>query len=176
MGEQCGEPGLSCAAGTACFNCRCGPVCGDGTIQPGEECDPPSPPSCAGTLYCSATCHLLARPSVCGNGCADATEQCGEPGLPSDCGLPFAVGGTPPPPRPCVNCQCPAVCGNGVLDPGEQCDLSAGGAQCSQCGTDCLCHDCADAILQAGDNCSAAVSCPCCCDWNSSFHSCECTD
>ncbi len=43
LGEQCGEPGLSCADPcTACLNCICAmapPVCGDGIVCGNEQCE-----------------------------------------------------------------------------------------------------------------------------------------
>jgi hypothetical protein len=46
------------------------PRCGNGLIEPGEQCDPPASSSC------SATCQRLA---ICGNGVVEQTEQCDPP-------------------------------------------------------------------------------------------------
>jgi hypothetical protein len=58
------EGGTACASGHAsvCDACDadgCAPVCGDGTIEPGEGCEPP------GSAFCDDSCQLLPG---CGNG------------------------------------------------------------------------------------------------------------
>ena len=45
-------------------------ACGNGFIDPGEQCDPPVPGMCDGT------CHRI---SVCGNGITESGEQCDPP-------------------------------------------------------------------------------------------------
>src|SRR5512139_1225383 len=94
----------------------CDAVCGDGTVSPPEECDPPGS-RCEQGGRCTTDC-TCTRP-VCGNGVVERGEQCDPPGAPcSDGGI-------------CASdCTCKApVCGNGVLEAGEQCDPP--GAPCS---------------------------------------------
>ena len=63
------------------------PVCGNGAIEPGEECDPPD------RLHCDLACHQITcdlPPTSCGNGVVDAGEACEPPGAgdcTSDCQL-----------------------------------------------------------------------------------------
>jgi len=85
-------------------------VCGDGTIDPGEACDP-GPGS--GSPPCGSDCELL-----CGNGSVDEGEQCDddEPSCGGDC-------------------QFSMTCGNEELDPGEACDVRL--AESETCLDDC---------------------------------------
>ena len=48
-------------------------VCGDGTVDSGEQCDDGNTVSGDG---CSATCTIEAPPAVCGDGTVAGTEQC----------------------------------------------------------------------------------------------------
>ncbi|MCE9625913.1 MAG: thrombospondin type 3 repeat-containing protein, partial [Deltaproteobacteria bacterium] len=78
--EDCGEPGLTCdtANGFYCNSCVCKqPICGDGTIDPGETCDDHNTVDGDG---CDSNC----APTGCGNGVAVPPEDCGEPGLSCD--------------------------------------------------------------------------------------------
>ncbi len=124
------------------------PICGDGLIGRGEQCDginfggnncqslgylngilSCSPVSC---LFNTSQCNL---PPHCGNGRIDAnySEQCdpdsGQPvfleGLNSCRSYSSFIGGN----LGCNNCEIdktdcirPASCGNGVLEPGEKCE------------------------------------------------------
>lgn len=94
------------------------PGCGDGVLQPGEECDPGVPVS---GICCDADCHLIPgcdlscalRPanSVCrpATGPCDVVEMCDgiSPSCPADAGLPdgSACGATP---EPCIEDVCRA--------------------------------------------------------------------
>jgi cysteine-rich repeat protein len=62
--------GTVCGAGSTCQAGVCKPnACGNGTIDPGEQCDPPNTPTC------DATCHTIVT-AVCGNGVREGAEQC----------------------------------------------------------------------------------------------------
>src|SRR5262249_2726686 len=83
----------------------CSAVCGNGVIEPGEQCD--DGPLNANNSDCTARCKL----SVCGDGLANPlgplrVEQCD-------------AGGDSP---ACTRLCTAAVCGDGILSPGEQCD------------------------------------------------------
>jgi len=87
--------------------------CGNGVIDPGEECDGASLGGatcggCAGTPSCTASCRIDT--SACTNGVCDATETCAS--CPADC-----VGAG-------------AVCGNGICEAGN-------GESCVSCPADC---------------------------------------
>ncbi len=83
-------------------SCR-GPVCGDGILDPGEECDD-------GNLIdgdgCSALCELEP---FCGDGILDPGEACDDGNNADGDGCS-------------ATCMFEPFCGDGNLDPGEQCD------------------------------------------------------
>jgi hypothetical protein len=88
------ELGEQCDENSArCTNCVVTPVCGDGIVDSGEACDD-STPRCV---------HCVITP-VCGDGIVDAGEQCDETS-----------------PR-CQHCVIVPVCGDGVVDAPEECD------------------------------------------------------
>ncbi len=77
-----------CEAFENCDNCPAdcgGPcVCGDGTQDPGEECDPggilgapPDDTACPGTCLSDCTCSIAACTATCPVGAIDEAEACG---------------------------------------------------------------------------------------------------
>ena len=76
--------------------------CGNGVVDPGEQCDDGNTVSGDG---CSSSCRL----EVCGNGILDPGEQCDDGNTVSGDGCS-------------ATCQREPRCGDGVVDPGEQCD------------------------------------------------------
>lgn len=93
-------------------------VCGNGTLEVGEECDEGVSNSDSQADACRTDC----REAYCGDGVMDQTEECDEGGANSD-----LVAGA------CRrSCQL-WHCGDGVLDPGEDCDdgTPADGDGCS---------------------------------------------
>jgi|GEM_PF-2841373 len=98
-----------CPAGEACDQtCNCQPIppsCGNGTLDPGEECEPPN------TATCDANCQLLP---ICGNGIVEVGEACEG----TTCNATIngeAIPGV------CVDCQCIPECqteGSGCGDDG----------------------------------------------------------
>jgi len=128
------------------------PVCGNGILEQGEQCDfAAEGEPCAdygmgeGTVLCDDHCRLLfegcqAAP-VCGNGTVETGEQCdfGAEGRPcSD----YDLGeGTARCDEQCqldlTGCQVPPVCGDDLRSAGETCDGSdLGGLDCSLLGYD----------------------------------------
>jgi hypothetical protein len=112
-------------------------ICGNGTIDPGEQCEPPNTPTCdytcqakncgdgvvdprneecepPNTTTCDSLCYFTHS---CGNGVVDWSwgEECEPPGT-ATCD---------------ASCKFIHVCGNGVIEPGEECDGEA------VCGPDC---------------------------------------
>ena len=125
----------------------CDVACGNGELEPGEECDDGDTVSGNG---CSADC----LEEICGNGRVDSGEQCDD-------------GNTDP--LDGCDAACLLECGNGVLEPaaGEQCDDGnrVGGDLCDE---NCIDEICGNGVLQAaageacddgntasGDGCSA---------------------
>ncbi|MDD5469927.1 MAG: DUF4215 domain-containing protein [Candidatus Peribacteraceae bacterium] len=98
-----------CGPKIACERCSLGPLCGNGVLQEGEECDDGNGVSGDG---CSADC---VQERICGNGVVDPGEEC-------DDGNKISGDGCSP------SCKVEFVptiaryCGNGVVEPGEECD------------------------------------------------------
>ena len=142
--DSCGEPGdivVSCTNGAVCVEtsstsavCKTPSVeCGDGGIDPGEECDGAAfgGATCqgegfaSGQLSCTVACTLDTSGCCsadehyqCNNGDVHWYDSCGGVG-----GLKEACGGG----ETCVNnspttASCVATCGDGDVDPGEECD------------------------------------------------------
>ncbi len=122
-------------------------VCGNGMIEPGEQCDDGELNSDSVVDACRTDCRL----PYCGDRVVDTNETCDDGQSNSD----FLAGA-------CRNdCQI-FHCGDGVADPGEDCDdaNAAGGDGCSdqcvvedywQCSgtpSQCLCQD-----YHLGDDC-----------------------
>jgi len=85
-------------------------ACGNGVVDPGEQCEPSI------SVSCTASCRL----SVCGNGIVEPGEDCEAP--------------TPD----CNFCHLPG-CGNSIVEPGEDCDppgtgSCVAGCRFSRCG------------------------------------------
>ena len=102
------QGGLTCAPDLVCDGGLCvappPAVCGDGKVDPGEECDDGDGDDLDG---CTSQCKQ-------GPVCPAGTEGCPcQGGLTCDPGL-VCQGGTCAP--------APAVCGNGKVEPGEECD------------------------------------------------------
>jgi cysteine-rich repeat protein len=57
--------------------CVAGSICGNGVLEPGEQCDDGNTAPCDG---CSATCQH----ETCGNGVVDCGEECDPPGASCD--------------------------------------------------------------------------------------------
>jgi len=110
--------------------------CGNGTIDPGEDCDGDSldGESCVtqgfeeGTLACSATCRFDDSDcsNTCGNGMIDAGEDCDGTNLAGGtcAGEGFASGTLSCNGDCTYNTTSCTSCGDGMLDAGESCDGS----------------------------------------------------
>jgi len=93
------------------------PVCGNGMVEAGEQCEPPNTPTC------DANCQIITPPPtpVCGNGLIEAGEQCDPPdGISCDNNCQIII--TPPQPAHCTNNQWD----------GDESDLDCGGS-CNPC-------------------------------------------
>lgn len=110
--EECeaGFAGGECPAGQPCNDCRCGSNCGNGTVDPGEHCDPAGGAPCDRGYSCMGCTCVAAQ---CGDGICDRSAGEDE----GSCGN-----------------DCPAACGDGV------CNTAAGensSASPSHCPGDC---------------------------------------
>ncbi len=114
-------------------------LCGNGTLDPGEDCDGTDldTQTCeslgfaGGQLSCNASCHFDTSSCLggdtCGNGIIEGNEECdgGQLGGETCLSQGFS-GGTLQCSADCrldtSQCQIPNGCGNGILDEGEECD------------------------------------------------------
>jgi cysteine-rich repeat protein len=112
-------------------------VCGDGTLEPGEVCDPgiAGEQACYSpqenvALACKAFDTGLVSPPVCNNGVVEYMEEC-------DGNVKGCTNCTVDPgyvcPAPSVCFKLP-VCGDGTLQAGEECDIGlVSGPGCDHC-------------------------------------------
>lgn len=117
------------------------PVCGNGFLEHGEECDDGNRRDDDG---CGSTC--LLEIGMCGDGVVQSLldEQC-EFSL-HDISLPYA----------CVGCRYQSTsCGDGILDAGEQCDDGPENSTSpdARCRPDCGQSRCGDGILDTTEIC-----------------------
>jgi len=142
-------------------------VCGNGVIEPGEECDDGNSDNCDG---CSNDCTLVTG---CGDGVVCGNEECDD-GNTTDCdgcsstctietGLLCGDGMVnshcgeqcdPPVPGRCdAQCQRIPYCGDGIVDLGEQCD-DGNTDNCDGCSNNCtLVTGCGDGVVCGNEEC-----------------------
>lgn len=110
------------------------PACGDGKLDPGEDCD--AGPANQGGLACTPECTM----NECGDSYLGAGEECD-----AGAGNQSGQGCTPA----CVL----NVCGDGYLGAGELCDDGAGNGAGKPCTTKCTVAKCGDGEPGAGEVC-----------------------
>jgi cysteine-rich repeat protein len=141
-GWQCRVPGRSCAASCgldsgACADGGLAAVCGNGIVEPGEDCDdgddPRKSPHNGDGAYggCNSDCTYGA---YCGDGIVNGPEACDDGPASVD------LYGTPGCTFACTKAH---YCGDGIVDVGEECDLGADNGKptslcCTGCNTICL--------------------------------------
>lgn len=113
-------------------------LCGNSTLDAGEECDAGAANSDTVADACRTTCRLAS----CGDGVVDALEMCDPgdgPGADPMC--------TPTCTRP--------VCGNGVVELDEECDMGASNSDSAPnaCRTTCETASCGDGVVDSGEAC-----------------------
>ncbi|KAK3331346.1 hypothetical protein B0H66DRAFT_636226 [Apodospora peruviana] len=172
-GEACdlgwkvnGTPGSTCSSDCKVIDTPCEPRCGDGVVQPGEQCDDGDkngPHS-----RCTSECKWSGG-SHCGNGITEWPEECDDGDLNgktpnSKCSVSCTFT------EPCGNPH-PPVCGNGIVEEGEACDAGySNGSPGSTCTKDCRLNThpgcqhncpephCGDGIIQPGEECDDGVN------------------
>jgi fibro-slime domain-containing protein len=94
----------------------CGPICGDGVVAPGEQCDNGTDKNQGGYNQCTSDCKLGP---YCGDATVNGPEEC-DNGKNTD---EYGSGDTGCAP----NCKVPGKCGDGVVqsDYGEECDAGS---------------------------------------------------
>ena len=96
-------------------------MCGNGVLDPGEQCDNGTVNNTGGYGKCNPNCTLGQR---CGDGIKNGNEQCDNGAANST--TAYGVG-------QCTKaCQIAPYCGDGIVESsfGEQCDGTSG---CSDC-------------------------------------------
>jgi cysteine-rich repeat protein len=110
----------------------CDVACGNGDVEPGEECDD-------GNTVSGDGCSDACLEEICGNGRVDFGEEC-------DDGNTVGADGCDP--------SCQLECGNGALDGAEECDDGNrdGGDGCDE---SCIMEVCGNGVVQlaAGEEC-----------------------
>jgi cysteine-rich repeat protein len=152
---DCDDP--DCALSEFCA------TCGNGKIDPGEDCDDGFARNGTPGDRCSRYCIL----ATCGNGHVDPGEECDDGNLiPGDgcnahCKIDHCGDHKLDPEEQCepsqfdprCDDQChahpPPGCGNGVVDPGEQCD-DGNNKSGDGCSADCTLEFCGDAVVESG--------------------------
>jgi len=120
-------------------------VCGDGTLDPGEQCDDGSGNSDATPDACRTDC----RNAYCGDGIIDTGETCDDGSNNSDSQADA-----------CRTTCVPAFCGDGAQDTTEICD-DGNNTSGDGCSGDCLSDEtCGNAYLDdaAGEQCDCGTS------------------
>lgn len=178
-GEQCDDGPNNGALSSSCgIDCRL--KCGNGTIEPGEQCDDGSGPTGNGTAgsRCGANCQFK-----CGNGQLDPGEQCDDgknDGSYGTCNPNCTVapycgdGKTDNPPEACDNgaansptaygvgsctdkCLPGGVCGDGIVNGPEKCDDGKNTGLPGSCKPDCSGYiptpQCGDGTIQSPEQC-----------------------
>jgi cysteine-rich repeat protein len=144
-----------------------GAECGNGRLEPGEECDDGNATDCDG---CTARCRIETG---CGDGAACGAEECDD-GNAADCdgcsstcrvetgllcgdGLVNAPCGEecdPPAPGACdAGCRRIPYCGDGILDPGEQCDDGPLNGSPGYCDSNCTPAGCGNGNVGFDEEC-----------------------
>ena len=144
-----------------------GQACGDGVVDPGEECD-----DGAGNGD-SKSCKIDCTDQVCGDGAVGPGEGCDDgnvadgDGCDAKCVLESCGDGQLDPGEECDDgqngdpddgctdlCTLPA-CGDGFVQPslGEGCDEGANNGDDKACKSDCTPQACGDGALGVGEGC-----------------------
>jgi cysteine-rich repeat protein len=136
-------------------------TCGDGLVDPGEECD--FGPDNSDTSTCTTSCLiaecgdglLLAGFEECDDGNSSNTDDCVDDCKPASCGDGFTHegveecdDGNTEEADGCTTSCTPGVCGDGVLQGGEQCD-DGNDITTDSCPA-CQLAFCGDGYMQAG--------------------------
>ncbi len=123
------EDGLTCTGGI-CADLDA--ACGDGVVDPGEECDEGTANAPAGA--CTPECTVQA----CGDGYLGEDEPCDDGNDVND--------------DDCSNqCTLP-VCGDGIVQDSEPCD-DGNEDETDECTTACELPECGDGFVQEGEDC-----------------------
>ncbi|MFH2011067.1 MAG: DUF4215 domain-containing protein [bacterium] len=146
-----GDGLVDCEDPDCANNSWCQAYCGDGFVDPGEQCDDGNTTSGDG---CDSSCMLEVSPELCSDGIdndADGLVDCADPD--------------------CMNNPACGTCGNGIVEAGEMCDdgNSTLGDGCDdRCMLEENAYSCSDGMDNdmdglvdcADPDCSGHSSCP----------------
>lgn len=135
--------GAACRSGTCKTRTASALLCGNGVLEPPEECDDRNARNADG---CSSRCFL--ERGYCGDGIVQrALDEVCEVRT-HNAALPYGCD-----PRTCRYRS--YTCGNGMIELGEECDEGQGNgdAPASSCRRDCTRARCGDKIIGPGETC-----------------------
>ena len=139
------------AIGLSCIE-DSGGQCGNGAIDPDEECDDGSRNSDSAPDACRTNCTV----PHCGDGVADSGEDCDLNDFRSATCQSLGLGNgdlqcTPD----CTLDRSGCTCGNGAVDPGEECDYGRDNSDTepNACRTNCTVAHCGDGVTDLGEEC-----------------------
>jgi hypothetical protein len=106
------EPGFQCTPADAGVASLCVPICGDGVVLPGEQCDNGDAKNLGGYGHCTSDCRLGP---YCDDGQVTDSEECDNGKNNDDYGATSGCG---------PGCKLPARCGDSMVQLGfdEECD------------------------------------------------------
>jgi cysteine-rich repeat protein len=123
-----------------------GPICGNGTVNVGEDCDDGNmTPGDGCENDCTRTPVMMMPAAVCGNGMAEGAEQCDDgnmtpgDGCENDCTTTAA-----------------ATCGDGMMDADEECDdgnMTPGDGCEPNCTVTPAAPECGNGMPETGEEC-----------------------
>ena len=121
------------------------PFCGNGRLDPDEECDSGASNSDTAPGACRTTC----RRAACGDGVTDPGEACDD-----------GAGNSNTMPGACRSACVKAACGDGVTDPGEACDNGSSNSDtvAGACRSSCAKAACGDGVTDPGEACDDGAS------------------
>jgi cysteine-rich repeat protein len=127
--EGCACEPTGCDAELVCVDEVCvAPVCGDGIVSEGEECDD-------GNLDNTDNCVEGCTTAVCGDGFVGPGEGCDDGNMVDD--------------DTCSNACVPSSCGDGIVQVPEECD-DANDDETDDCLSTCAAASCGDGFIHEG--------------------------
>ncbi|MEW5849551.1 MAG: hypothetical protein AB2A00_12105 [Myxococcota bacterium] len=134
------------------------PRCGNGVLDPGEQCDPPDGSTCddncqrLGGVPAEWTCQpQFYADGQCDCGCGAQDIDCDS--LDADeCDVDSCPAGQDPVPDDNTRCETVNLCGNNVVDPGEGCD-PPDGVTCDASCQEIPVPECNNGVVEAGEEC-----------------------